>query len=284
MKKKSKENKKLVGILGYGEIGKAIAKTCKVAGFKVLVRELAYDQLNGKKVDYLHVNFPERDNNQFIKIVTKNIKELAPSLTVINSSVTPGTSKQIYKKTKSPIVHSPVIGLHPFLYDSIKFHFPKIIGPVNKISEVLARKHFRELGLKIEVYKGSNESEAAKLLDLVYYAWNIIFCKWVDEVSRKHGLNFDDVYTKHNQIYNQGYSKLLPKVVRPIFVPRKGPIGGHCTIPDTTLFHKFSESRFTKFILDENVRYTREKVDAEAERKAFVRLRTKLLGGKGYGK
>ena len=243
--------KETVGILGNGEIGSAIARICKEANLNVLIRELNFDQVKDKKIDYLHVNIAEKSNWQFINIVSKNIKELSPKLTIINSSVSLGTTREIHRLTKSDIVHSPIIGSHPYLYESIKFHFPKIIGPVNISSKNAARKHFKNLRLKIAIYDSSENSEAAKLLDLVYYAWDIIFCKWVKEVCKNYNLNFEQVYTKHNKIYNRGYRKLRPNVIRPILVPVDGPIGGHCTIEDTILFDKNYKNRFTKFILKE---------------------------------
>lgn len=255
MKKKNSNYKaQSVGILGKGEIGQAIARLCEEAGFSVMTRELDYDQLSGKTVDILHVNVPEKNNKTFLEIVVRNIKELKPKLTIINSTITPGTTKKIQQLTKSLVVHSPIIGIHPHIYESIKSFFPKIIGATSKQSLLEAKRHFKDLGLKTMVYKSSDESEAAKLLDLVYYAWNIIFCKWVDEVCEKSGLNFDDVYTKHNNTYNSGYKKIFPRVIRPVLIPTKGPIGGHCTIPDVEIFHKHFKNRFTKFIIEENKR------------------------------
>lgn len=258
-----KHDRERVGILGCGEIGSSITKICKEAGYEVLIRELKYDQIAGDRITYLHVNIPEKNNKQFINTIVKNIQETKPKLTIINSSTTPGTTRKIFLQTHLPIIHSPVIGVHPNLYESIKYLFPKIIGPVNKQSLDLAREHFRKLGVQILEYDRAEESEAAKLLDLVYYAWNIIFCKWVDSICKELGYNFAQVYTKHNQIYNAGYSKLLPHVIRPVLVPIPGPIGGHCTIPDTLLFHKFYMNLFTSFILSENKKYAKELKDSK---------------------
>lgn len=254
-----KTSKETVGILGHGEIGSAIARICQEANLNVVIRELKFDQIRNKKIDYLHVNIPEKSSQQFINLVSKNIKELSPKLTIINSSVSVGTTRKIYQLTKSDIVHSPVIGVHPHLYESIKFHFPKIIGPVNISSLNKARKHFKNLRLKIAIYDSSENSEAAKLLDLVHYAWDIIFCKWVKEVCQNYNLNFEQVYSKQNKIYNRGYRKLRPNVMRPILIPVNGPIGGHCTIEDTVLFDRNYKNRFTKFILKEQKRFQQKK-------------------------
>jgi UDP-N-acetyl-D-mannosaminuronate dehydrogenase len=254
----STPKKQTVGILGYGEIGKAMAKICERAGYNVLIRELDYDQIGNNKIDYLHVNIPEINPKIFIKIISQNIKELKPKLVIINSTTTTGTTRKIFKNTNIPMVHSPVIGVHPHLYESIKSTFPKIIGAIDDISLSLAKKHFKTLGLKVEIYDSAENSETAKLLDLTYFAWNIIFCKWMSKIAEDLNLNFEQIYTKHNKIYNEGYKKLLPNVVRPILTPIKGPIGGHCTIPDVIMFDKFHKTNFTKFILDENKKYSKE--------------------------
>ena len=263
-----------VGILGYGEIGQAMAKICQESNFKVLIRELKYDQIGKNKIDYLHVNIPEISPQSFIEIVTKNIRELMPALTIINSSISPGVTRKIYNQTHANIVHSPVIGLHPNLYLSIKKTFTKVIGPIDRKSQKLATRHFKHLKLKVSVYDSPENSETAKLLDLVYYAWNIIFCKWVNEICQSKNLNFDQAYTLQNKIYNSGYSQLLPNVVRPVLTPVPGPIGGHCTIPDTVMFHKYLKNRFTNFILNENKRYHQtENVDIEKERARLHKAR-----------
>lgn len=274
--------KEIVGILGYGEIGKTIAKICQEAGFKILIRELTFDQFKNQKVDYLHINIPEITNYQFIKSAIVSINEVSPTLTIINSSVTPGTTRKIFEVTKQPIVHSPVIGIHPNLYASIKYYFPKIIGSVDKKSLLLAKKHFKDLNLKVEVYDNSENSETAKLLDLVYYAWNLVYCKTISKICQNLNLNFNQIYTKHNKIYNQGYNKILPNVIRPIFLPMKGPLTGHCTIPDTILFHKYFPTRLTKFILNENKRYYKETNNFKKQRQDFIRIRNKLLRKQNY--
>lgn len=253
-----KRNKQIVGILGHGEIGSAIARICTEAGLKVLIRELTFDQIKDKKVDFLHVNIPEKDNKQFVDTIVRNIRQLSPGLTIINSSVKVGTCRRIQKLTGTDIVHSPIIGVHPHLYQSIKFNFPKIIGPVNRSSLRKANKHFKALKLKIQIFDSSETTEAAKLLDLVHYAWDIIFCKWIKEVCVSLNLNFDQVYTRYNNIYNKGYSKLRPNVKRPILIPIDGPIGGHCTIEDTVIFDKAYNNKFTKFILEEQKKYLKE--------------------------
>ncbi|OGM77721.1 hypothetical protein A2188_01950 [Candidatus Woesebacteria bacterium RIFOXYA1_FULL_43_9] len=266
-----------VGLLGCGEIGGTMAKICSEAGYRVLIKELKYDQIGDRKVKYLHVSIPEKDPSTFIKTVVAMIKKCRPELTIVNSSTTPGTTRKIAQKTKSLVVHSPVIGLHPHLYQSVKNIFPKIIGPVNKEAAKEAVKHFKKLGLSYEVYDNPEDSEAAKLLDLVYYAWNIVYCKWVLQFCREKKLNFEYVYTKHNKIYNNGYAKLLPNVLRPILIPFPGPIGGHCTIPDTKMIDRYYWNSLTKYILKQNKQYASEIKNVLKARQQFVKIRDKFI-------
>src|SRR5438128_906636 len=99
-----KKNKK-IGILGYGEIGKAIAKFNKNPLIKDLQRNDGLEH-----VDILHVCIPWSDN--FVKIIKKEIKSIKPGLVIINSTVVPGTTKKI----SGMVVHSPIRGLHPNLH------------------------------------------------------------------------------------------------------------------------------------------------------------------------
>lgn len=271
------KKKEIVGLLGKGEIGSAMGRICEEAGYEVFVREIDYDDLKDKKIEYLHVSIPERDNKKFVKIVSDTINELKPKLTIINSSITPGTTRKIFNITKRPIVHSPVLGLHPNLYISIKKYFEKVVSPIDIKSKKLATKHFKELGLKTVFFRKPENSESAKLLDLVYFAWNIVFCKWMNEYSKDNNLDFDEVYTKQNQIYNKGYSKLLPNTLRPILIPMPGPISGHCTMPDTELIERFYPNRFTKFILKENKKYLGEVKNVKKQREDYLKIRNKIM-------
>jgi UDP-N-acetyl-D-mannosaminuronate dehydrogenase len=266
-----------VGVLGYGEIGSAMARIAQEAGYQIYIRELDYDTLKGKQIDYLYINIPEKRNKEFIEIVALNIREFSPKLTIINSSITPGTTRKIFALTKSPIVHSPVIGLHPNLYTSIKKYFRKVVAPIDSKSRKLAEEHFRKLGLKVEFFTKPENSEASKLLDLIYFAWNIVFCKWVNQMCNDQGWDFSEVYKKQNEIYNQGYARLLPNSIRPILIPVPGPITGHCTIPDTELIHKLYPTSLTSYILKENKKYFSEVKDLQKQRQDYLKLRNKLM-------
>ncbi len=241
-------SRKIIGVLGAGEVGSAIAEIF-AKKFEVQKKDLKYDELKNSKIEVLHICLPY--SNKFERNVLAQILRNKPKLVIIHSTVMPGTSENIFKKSNTPTVHSPVMGTHPNLAKDI-LNFKKIIGPSNKASVKLAVLHFKSIGIKTEVFNNSLESEIAKLLDTTYYGWNIIFAKLVWNLCRQSGVDFDNVYTRSNHIYNSGYSNSKPNVRRPILNYQPGPIGGHCIIPNLRILENYKNNPISKSILKIN--------------------------------
>jgi len=228
---------KNVGILGYGEVGRSIAKFYTQPKIKDLNRN---DNLTG--VEVFHVCIPY--TAKFIDTVKKEIKEINPGLTIIHSTVPVGTTKKI----GGMIVHSPVRGCHPNLYKSLKI-FLKFIGYDSLAAGKLAKKHFQKLGIKSKLVFDSRNTEALKLWSTAQYGFFIILNKEIKKFCEKNRLDFDIIYTLANQSYNEGYLKLnRPEVVRPWLKYIPGKIGGHCLVPNCRLL----KSKILNFILHEN--------------------------------
>lgn len=237
-----------VGIIGVGEVGTAIRKLCRKK-HKVYGRTRRSDELKGKSVDVLHLCYPYTDT--FVQTAVNAIRELKPSLVINESSVKPGTTEEICKKTRVSIVHSPVIGRHPGIYQYL-FETEKIIGPADEKSYRKAKKYYEDLGLKTIRFKSPLESEMAKLLCTTYYGWSIIFEKFVHRICEQFGADFKEVYTKLNELYNRCYRKTMPHVRRPILKHMPGPIGGHCVIPNAKILNEWLGDEFTTFLLIQN--------------------------------
>ena len=236
--------KEKIGILGLGEVGQAIAKFYKRAKIKDLDRD---DGLKG--VDILHVCIPYHQN--FIEIVSKEIKKIKPKLVIIHSTISPGTTKKIIKETKNKmIVHSPIRGVHPRLYQGIKT-FVKYIGAENKKAGEMAKKHLNSLGIKTEAFYPAKTTELGKLFDTTYYALCVAWHGEMKEICDKEKVNFEKVATDFNKTYNEGYKKLkMNHVVRPVLKPPEKFIGGHCLIPNTKILKKYYKSKAFNLILD----------------------------------
>ncbi len=233
------KEKNKIGILGYGEVGQAIAKFYKNPRIKDLNRD---DRLKG--VDILNICIPW--NNKFLDIVKKEIKRIKPKLTIIHSTVLPGITKKIGGMT----VHSPIRGMHPNLYPGIKT-FVKYIGADNKKAGEMAKSHLESLGIKTKVFYPSVTTEIGKLFDTSYYALCIAWHGEMKKICDMVGANFDEAVVDFNKTYNEGYKKIGKKnVIRPVLYAPKGGITGHCLIPNAEMLKKQFKSRALDLILD----------------------------------
>jgi len=233
-----------VGILGYGEVGQAIAKFYPPPRFGggLKIKDLGRDD-NLKGIEILHICIPWSKN--FIEIVKKEIKKIKPKLTIIHSTVAPGTVKKI----GGMVVHSPIRGDHPHLYKGIKT-FVKYIGADNKRAAKLAKEHLESLGIKTKVFMPSITTEIGKLLDSSYYGLCIAWHGEMKRLCDKYKIDFEKAVTEFNKTYNEGYVKLGKlNVIRPVLYPPKRGIGGHCLVPNTKILKKYFKSQALNLIL-----------------------------------
>lgn len=239
-------------IIGYGQIGKSIERLYDNK-FNDYIKEDANIIYNVYTVDsYMSegTNIPSTDTDidimhiciphthQFVEDVIGYISEHNPALTIIHSTVPVYTTKDIVDATNENVVHSPVMGKHPNLTESL-LTFTKIIGGYNNDAVTNAETHLWDLGITSIIYKNAEESEAAKLLDTTYYGWNVLYMKYVNKFCEERGLDFENVYTTTNNVYNSGYTEMgVTNVTRPILKYQPGKIGGHCVRPNFELLKK----------------------------------------------
>ena len=209
------QNKHL--ILGYGEVGQAIYKIVKGS----YIIDFNVDNYRCEPVDFIHICIPyTKDFNEIVE----QYKELG--LVICHSTVPIGTCDKL------GIVHSPIRGVHPHLEKGIRI-FPKYFGG-KRAKE--AAKMFKELGLKVKVFKDAKTTEALKLWDTTQYGRLIMLEKEIYIWCKKNKIDFDAIYTQANKDYNEGYIKLgRPEVVRPYLKHIEGKIGGHCILPNAKL-------------------------------------------------
>ncbi|MDP2641149.1 MAG: hypothetical protein Q8P39_01215 [Candidatus Yanofskybacteria bacterium] len=227
-----------VGILGYGEVGQAIAKFYSHPKIKDLKRD---DGLGG--VDILHVCIPWSDT--FLPVVRKAIQDISPGLVIVHSTVPPGTTKKLGKRA----VHSPIRGLHPHLFEGVRT-FVKYIGADDKTTGKLAETHLRALGIKTKLMFPSAATEIGKILDTTYYGLCIAWHGEMKKICDRLGVAFEDAVTNFNETYNEGYITLgKTNVVRPVLYPPQEGIGGHCVIPNAKILSGRYQSEALDLIL-----------------------------------
>jgi UDP-N-acetyl-D-mannosaminuronate dehydrogenase len=279
--------KEKVLVVGLGEVGRALFELFReggkfdVYGFDVdegKMRSVVGDVKLPDAFDVMHVCYPCSDPENFVKVTVDYMRRFKPKLTIIDSTVAPGTTQKIFEETKSLVVHSPVRGMHKSL-ETMKrdiLFWSKYVGGATPEAAKLAKRHFEELGLKVKVLRSPLETELAKLFETTYRAWMIACFQEMHRISRHFGADFDEVVDMIEDIHRVHFNK-------PLHYP--GVIGGHCLIPNTELLLKVYDSEFLRLILKSNEKRKREiadeeiKAEVEKVRERVEKLERDLLEG-----
>lgn len=228
-------------VVGSGEIGTGIAKVIEgdVFVYDIKDGELG-NEWGEEETRLLNICIPYFEG--FEKEVEKYQKFFKPEYTVIHSTVPVGTSR------KCKAVHSPVLGMHPNLYESLKT-FTKFFGgeDASYVADM-----FRRFGLKVYVTDKPETTELMKILCTTNYGLTIEFTKEVKRLCDRYKVPFE-IFTIWNNNYNEGYEKLgHPEYHRYNLVPLMKKIGGHCVLNNYELL----DSEFIKFLKQVNEKET----------------------------
>jgi len=272
--------KEKVLVIGLGEVGRPLFELLKesgkfeVYGFDIDKNKMRYTgqslETLPETVDIMHVCIPCSNKKEFVEIVVGYANRFKPKLIIVNSTVAPGTTVEIYKHLKGAclVVHSPVRGVYKSL-EHMKWElkrWTKYVGGVNKESTCHAKTHLEKLGLKTKSLKSSLETELAKLFETIYRAWMIVCFQEMHRISRHFGADFDDVVDFIEDTHSV-------RLDRPIMFP--GIIGGNCLIPNVKLLLKSYDSKFLQLILESNEKRKDELMDDDV-RKEIEKIRRRV--------
>jgi len=235
-------------VLGYGEIGSALLKvlskrTGNLSCGATDIKNSDFETVLSEGCITLHVCIPFSE--KFEEYVERYAELSKAEFIIIHSTVQVGTTTSLAKKLNLPVVHSPVQGQHPDLEESI-LHFTKLIGTSS--TEEFTRASTEMSNLTCVKLESSDASELGKLLSTAYYG---VCLEWHREMKRicdTLHVDFAAAVTTVNQVYNEGYRKFKPNVIRPVLTPPEGPIGGHCVVSNARVLEQKVDSKFLKFI------------------------------------
>jgi len=220
-------------IVGCGEIGKSMYQIFSPY-YETQVIDINEEATI--KPEIMHICFPYSDN--FIEEVNKYSNIYNPKYIIIHSTVPVGTSRKLNA------LHSPCVGLHPFLEESIKT-FTKFIGG-KQAGEVA--DYFRRANIKVYITDKQETTELMKICSTTAHGMFIEYTKEVKRLCDKHKVPFE-LWTMWTDNYNKGYETLgHPEYKRPNLIPIMKRIGGHCVLPNL----EFEETKFTKFLKELN--------------------------------
>ena len=261
--------KEQVLIVGLGEIGHTLFALFSEAKDSFAVFGLDLDEARMRefgqsrseipsKIDTLHVCIPCPAQERFSNIVAGYIEEYKPKLTIIDSTVPPGTTMKVAEHGKFLVAHSPSRGVHKSAEHMIweMKRWIKYVGGANPAAADAARAHFEKLGLKVKVLKSCTETELAKLFETTYRAWMIACFQEMHRISRAFGADFDETVDFLEDTHRLRFD-------RPVMFPNV--IGGHCLIPNTELLLKSYDSEFLRLILESNEKRKQEVKDKAVE-------------------
>jgi len=251
-------------VIGLGEVGRSLLELLResrkfaVYGYdpdEDKMRKAGTTQIP-EKVDVMHICYPCGDEEKFVKGTIDYVNRFKPRLTIIESTVPPGTTWKVYESTRCFIAHSPIRGVHLDV-ESMKQElksWTKYVGGVNWESAGYARIHFERLGLRVNVLRSPFEAELAKLFETTYRALMIAWFQEMHRISIAHKADFDQIVDFLEDTHRV-------RLDRPILFP--SVIGGHCLIPNAHLLLKSYDSKFVKLILESNEKRKDEIRDAE---------------------
>ncbi|MBS7270655.1 MAG: GDP-mannose dehydrogenase [Candidatus Freyarchaeota archaeon] len=262
--------RKRVLVIGLGEVGRPLFELLKDCGkFDVYGYDLDEEKMRdiGQSAalpdgfDVMHVCIPCYEKGEFVEIVASYVGRFKPKLVIIDSTVAPGTTLDVYGRVKGAclVAHSPTRGVHKSL-EYMKWElrrWAKYVGGVNEKSAEAAKRHFEKVGLKTKVLRSCLETELAKLFETTYRAWMIACFQEMHRISRFFGADFDDVVDFIEDTHRV-------RLDRPVMFP--GVIGGHCLIPNAELLLKAYDSEFLRLILKSNERRKVEVADVDVRR------------------
>jgi UDP-N-acetyl-D-mannosaminuronate dehydrogenase len=225
-----------VVVVGLGEVGRPLFELVS-AKHPCIGVDISPVETPGECA-VLHICYPFSDS--FVRTATRYIEDNGPALTIINSTVSPGTTRAIHKIVRRPIVYSPIRGKH-FKMKHDLLHYTKFIGGIDANSAAQAARHFESLGMKTKVVRSAEAAELAKLTETTYFGLLIGWAQELERFCSTFNANYDDVTAFFTEI------PFLPPVK---YTP--GVIGGHCVMPNINILLRTFQSDFLDAIVRSN--------------------------------
>ena len=135
-------------VVGLGEVGSALSEVLKRTG-RVLEHDIERREFD-EPVGVMHLCVPFTRQDDFVAIALSYIDRFKPELTIINSTVVPGTSRMIAEQASVPIAYSPVRGKHVRMaQDLLKYR--KFVAGTDEETANRAAEHFSAAGMTTQI-------------------------------------------------------------------------------------------------------------------------------------
>ena len=230
--------------VGLGEVGAALAEVIERRR-PVLRHDIEPREFNAR-IGVMHVCIPFRASAEFEAAVCGYVERFDPALTIVNSTVVPGTTSALARRTGKPVAYSPVRGKHVRMAQDL-LHYVKYVAAATNESAAAAERHFAGAGMKTRRIDKPETLELAKLAETTYFGVQIAFAQDLDRYARRVGADYEEAIDFFEEV---------PFLPRTRYFP--GIIGGHCVIPNIQLLRTLAGSPLLDAILESNALRARE--------------------------
>jgi len=214
-------------IVGKGEVGHPLAQVLGRT-FEVVTKDV--ESLALDSVEVMHICYPF--DLDFVRTTVSYTEEYKPRLTIVNSTVAPGTTRRIADRSGLTVVYSPVRGKHTRMAQDL-LRYSKFVAAFHPDAVRQAEEHFQGAGMTVHTMRSPDALELAKLLETSYFGVLIGWAQEMERLAKQVGADYFEVQQFMEEI------DFLPRVV---FQP--GFIGGHCVLPNSHLLDQVSPSVF----------------------------------------
>jgi UDP-N-acetyl-D-mannosaminuronate dehydrogenase len=230
-------NKGVIVVVGMGEVGQPLFHILRKT-FVCVAVDIEPVEIK-EPCDVLHICYPFQMLD-FVGTTVGYVDKYNPRLTVIHSTVAPGTTRKVYDAMPGrALVYSPVRGKHARM-ESDMLRYKKFVAGFDSTSVEEAQNHLRAGGFQTDTFRTPDVAELSKLLETTYFGVLIGWAQEVERLAAQQGGNFDDVVSFIKEV------DFLPSHIFP------GVIGGHCVMPNIAILRQHFKSSFLEAVVNSN--------------------------------
>jgi UDP-N-acetyl-D-mannosaminuronate dehydrogenase len=222
-------DKALVVVAGLGEVGRPLlhilSQNFDCAGIDIEPVTIESPCL------VLHICYPF-EIDRFVDVTAEYVRRLHPALTILHSSVPPGTTKKVQEEIgNARLAYSPVRGNHPRM-ESDLMRYRKFVAATCQESLQAAMQHLSRAGFHTTAFPTVELAELAKLLETSYLGVLMAWAQDMKRIAAQYGGDFNDL---------NGFFEELEFLPSHIYLEG---IGEHKVLPDIALLRSCLKSQF----------------------------------------